>query len=123
MATLRVVLQRIWSLPDSEAPEWLLTAKRSKRTAESIEAEIRSAGIRIHQSGASVVRTAPAPAPVLSAASVDAENRRRLLALGREVYSDKSFRDSISAKLSERAQHQTRLEDIRNLGRAILGNE
>jgi hypothetical protein len=123
MATLRACLTRLFSHPEAELPEWALTAKRSGRTAESIEAEIRSAGIRIHQSGASVVRTAPAPAPVLSAASVDADNRRRLLALGREVYSDKSFRDAISAKLSERAQHQTRLEDIRNLGRAILGNE
>jgi len=121
MASLITVLKRMWARPDSEVPSWVLDAKRSHRTAESIEAEVRSAGIRIHQSGGSVVRTAPAPAPVLSPASVDAENRRRLLALGREVYSDKSFRDSISSKLNERAQYQQTLEDIRNLGRAILG--
>ncbi len=123
MASLITVLKRMFARSDSEVPEWVRAAKRSHRTAESIEAEVRSSGIRIHQSAASVVRTSPAPAVVLSAASVDAENRKRVLAVGQEIYRDKSLRDSITDKLRERAQHQTRLEDIKNIGRALLGDE
>jgi len=122
MSTLKACLTRLFSHSEAELPEWAITAKRSNRSVESIEAEIRSCGVRACPAPR-VAAQHSVPVPVLTPAAIDAENRRRLLAVGREVYRDKDFRDSISAKLSERAQHQTRLEDIRNLGRAILGNE
>jgi hypothetical protein len=122
MSTLREVLQRMWARPTNEVPEWVLAAKRSNRSVESIEAEVRSCGVRACPAPRVAAQHA-VPVPIVTPAAIDTENRRRLLAVGREVYRDKSFRDSISDQLAGRAQHRKTLDDIKNLGRAILGEE
>jgi len=119
MATLRSCLTRFFSHSEAELPEWAITAKRSSRSVDSLVAEVRSAGIR----ACPAPRQHSAPVPVLTPSVIDAENRRRLMAVGREVYQDKSFLDSITDSLRQRQQHRKTLADIKALGESILGVE
>jgi len=120
---LRACLSRFFSHPEAELPEWAIALKRSGRSTllDSLAAEIRSKGTRTCR----VVHVAAAqralPVSFMTPSVIDAQNRRKLEAIGQQVYRDPAFRASITERLAERTAHQTRLEDIRNIGRVLLG--
>jgi hypothetical protein len=117
MANLRAALESHFSHPDAELSPSSLAAKRNFGI-EALFVELRDLRSVRRVAEPRVKRVLPVP--MQRRESVDAENRRRLLALGREVYSDKSFRDGISARLAARSEHAARLTDIQNMRRLAV---
>jgi hypothetical protein len=79
MATLRAVLERMFARPNSEAPEWVLLAKRSNRTVESIDVEFRASRHLRSWSAPLVCTRRAVPIPVVAnARKVTPDARRRI---------------------------------------------